>query len=183
MCGIERVVVVGSSGSGKTTVAREVADRLDLPLMELDALAHRGGWDATPLDVFQEELRAFTARERWVVDGNYASRGTRDIVWPRANTFIWLDPPKREVMRRVVARTLKRVITRQELWNGLKEPFTNLYSLDPYKNIIVWSWTRFDYVRERYETTMRDGSWDHAVVHRLRSTTETRRFLDSLSQI
>lgn len=180
MSGIERVAVVGSSGSGKTTAAREVADRLDLPLLELDAVAHRGGWDATPVDVFQEELRAFTAGERWVVDGNYASRGTRDIVWPRADTFIWLDPPKIEVMRRVVARTLRRVITREVLWNGLKEPFTNLYSLDPYENIIVWSWTRFDSVRARYETAMKDGSWDHAVAHRLRNSSEVREFLDSL---
>lgn len=177
MPGIDRVVVVGSSGSGKTTVAKEIAGRLDLPYLELDALAHRGGWDATPVEVFQEELREFVAGERWVVDGNYASRGTRDLVWPLADTFVWLDPPRRTVMRRVVARTLKRVFTREKLWDELREPFTNLYSLDPYQNIIVWSWTRFDHVRERYETAMADGSWDHAEVFRLRTAHEVEHFL------
>jgi adenylate kinase family enzyme len=161
-------------------MAREVSARLGLPLLELDALAHRGGWDATPTEVFQEDLIEFIGGERWVVDGNYASRGTRDLVWPHADTFVWLDPPKRTVMRRVVVRTLRRVVTREKLWNELREPFTNLYSLDPYENIIVWSWTRFDYVRGRYETATTDGSWSHAEVYRLRTTRDVKGFLDVL---
>jgi len=182
MQGISRVVVVGSSGSGKTTVAHEIAARLDLPLLELDALAHRGGWDGTPLDAFQQELREFVKTRHWVVDGNYGSRGTREIVWPHADTFVWADLPKRVVMRQVVGRTLKRVFTREELWNGLREPFTNLYSIDPYQNIIVWSWTRFDHVRDRYETATTDGSWDHADVYRLRSRHEIRDMLTSIDR-
>jgi hypothetical protein len=83
-------------------------------------------------------------------------------------------------MRRVVVRTLRRVVTSEKLWNELREPFTNLYSLDPYENIIVWSWTRFEYVRGRYETASTDGSWSHAEVYRLRTTRDVKGFLDVL---
>jgi hypothetical protein len=69
------------------------------------------------------------------------------------------------------------VTTREELWNGNREPWTNLYSLDPEKNIVLWAWTRFAGVTVKYETCMTDGSWSHAVVHRLQTRAEVTAFL------
>lgn len=178
---MSRIVVIGSSGSGKTTVARRIADILDIPYLEMDSVRHANGWDSTPDPEFQLVLGEFTAQERWVVDGNYTSHGAREVVWPRVDTVVWVDPPKRIVMSRVIRRTLKRTITREELWNGLREPWGNLYKTDPFENIIVWAWTRYDHVREKYETAMTDGTWAHATVHHLRSTAEVDRFLDSVT--
>ena len=175
-----RVVVVGSSGSGKTTVAREIASRLGVPYLELDAVRHAEDWDSTPDPEFQRIICEFASQDHWVVDGNYTSHGTREVVWPRADTIVWTDLPRNVVVRRVIGRTVKRVLTREELWGGVREPFTNLYSLDPYQNIVVWAWTRFDHVRGKYETAMTDGSWDHAEVFRLRSSADVRLFLESL---
>jgi hypothetical protein len=94
---------------------------------------------------------------------------------------VWVDPSKPRVMWRVIRRTLRRVITREKLWNGNTEPWTNLYAIDPEKNVIRWAWTSFDGVRKRYEANMVDGSWAHANVVRLCSLAEANAWLDSLN--
>lgn len=180
MTGMERVVVVGSSGSGKTTFAQRLAHLLDVPHLEMDSLFHKYGLADEAHDDFLPTLDGFTDQARWVVDGNYTSHGTRQVVWPKADTFIWLDPPRRTTMSRVVRRTLRRVLTREEMWPGVREPFSNLYRLDPYRNIMVWTWTRHAHGRDKFETAMGDGSWGHATVHRLRSTAEAETFLDEI---
>jgi adenylate kinase family enzyme len=181
MSGLERLVVVGSSGSGKTTVARALADLLGHPLLEMDSVRHRDGWDSVGGEEFSAIVSEFARQDRWVIDGNYTSLGTRDVVWPRADTVVWLDVPKRVVMTRVIWRTLRRMLTRERLWGGLREPLSNLYKRDPYQNIVVWAWTRFEGVRAKYETAMTDGSWRHATVHRLRTPGEVSRFLAGLA--
>lgn len=179
---MDRIVVVGTSGSGKTTLARELARSLDIPYLELDSIFHRNGWSSEPDHLFQEEVAAFTRSSRWVVDGNYSSHGMRDVLWPEADTFVWLDMPRRVVMRRVVKRTLRRVISREELWNSVTEPWSNLYSLDPGKNIMLWAWTTFEHNREKFELCISDGTWSHAEIHRLTRVDEVDRFLSSARQ-
>lgn len=183
MSHLERVVVVGSSGSGKTTVARVLSERLGAPHLEMDAVFHARGLADVAHDEFLPTLDEFTTAERWIVDGNYTSHGTKEFVWPRADTIVWLDLPRRTAMTRVVRRTLRRVVTRERLWGSVREPFSNLYSLNPSRNIIVWTWTRHGHVREKYETAMADGSWSHTTVHRLRTPREVESFLESLAKL
>ena len=176
-----RIAVVGCSGSGKTTVARQVADRLGLEHIELDELAHQPGWTMRPAEEFRSDLetRLSGAEQGWVTCGHYG-RLAGDMHLKKASTIVWLDLPRRTVMTRVIRRTIRRVLTREELWNGNKEPWTNLYHWDPERNVIKWSWVTYKDRRDLYEQCMSDGSWVHANTIHLRSQRAIDGFLESL---
>ncbi len=89
---MRRVSVVGTSGSGKSRLARELAGALAVPYVELDAIFHQRGWVPLPGDEFTARVAAAVAADGWVIDGNY-SKATHPLVWPRADTVIWLDLP------------------------------------------------------------------------------------------
>ena len=89
LAGCDRIVVVGRTGSGKTTLARELAAVLGVPHVELDALYFGPEFSTAPLDILRERTSSAIAGEQWVTDGN--KRAVRDLVWPRADTIIWLD--------------------------------------------------------------------------------------------
>jgi len=154
---VHRVSVVGNSGSGKSTFGRRLAERMQVPYVELDAIFHQPGWEELPRDQFRDRVAEVVAGPSWVVDGNYSV--VRDLVWSAADTVVWFDPPRRTVMRRVIARTVARTMTRRELWNGNREPWSNLLSLDPQRSIVAWSWTRHAVYRERYGRAMEDPAW------------------------
>jgi adenylate kinase family enzyme len=176
---VSRYSVVGTSGTGKTTLASAIADRLAIPRVELDGLYHQPGWQPPAAHAFETAVATATAGEAWVVDGNYSM--VRPIVWGRATHVVWLDYPRDIVMRRVVARTLRRVVLREELWNGNREPWRNLWDPRPERNIILWSWTRHETYRERYLAAIDDPAWAHLEFIRLRSPAETEAWLEGLA--
>ena len=174
--------MLGSSGSGKTTVAKRLGRLLDLPILELDSVMHLEGWQPRPEEEFRTIVSEFAQGDSWVIDGSYTSLGTDGYVWPRTDTFVWLDPPRSTVMVRVVSRTLRRAITREELWNGNREPMTNFYRWDPEVNIIRWAWTRYYPTKQKLEQSMASGEWDHAVVHRLQNTAQLEALFHEIEQ-
>jgi len=89
-----------------------------VPFVELDALAWGPNWQLVPVDVFKGRVARAVEGDTWVIDGNYAGRGARDLVWPRADTVIWLDPPLTVILARLFARAVRRSRTGEELWPG-----------------------------------------------------------------
>jgi hypothetical protein len=122
--------------------------------------------------IVAERLRA----RRWVVDGNYG--WLADDIWPLADAVIVLDLPLRTVLRRVVVRTATRVVCRCELWNGNRESWSNVFSRDPRRSIIRWTWQRHPEYRQRYRALLRQDT-DVPFVH-LTSTAAVRKFLRSV---
>ena len=173
-----RISVVGNSGSGKTTLAAAAAARLGVPHVELDALFHQPGWTEREPDDFRAVVAAATTGDGWVACGNYSL--VREALWERADTVVWLDLPRPTVMVQVVRRTVRRVLSREELWNGNREPWSNLFRLDPRRSIISWAWTRHRVYAERYASAMVDPRWSALRFVRLCSRHEAEIWLDSL---
>lgn len=174
-----RISIVGGSGSGKTTLARRLAEQFDMPHIELDALFHLPGWTQRGPEDFRATVALATAGPEWVACGNYSL--VREQLWERADTVVWLDLPRRTIMAQVVSRTVRRVVTREQLWNGNREPWSNLFRLDPERSIIAWAWTRHRVYADRYAAAMADPRWAGLGFVRLRSHTEIDRWLAALS--
>jgi adenylate kinase family enzyme len=172
---VRRVSVVGTSGSGKSTVARQLADILGVPHLELDAVHHQPGWEPLPTDEFRRIVAARAAGDCWVIDGNYGR--VRDLVWARADTVVWLDLPKRTVMRQVIWRTLRRVALRRELWNGNRERWQNFFTWDPEQSVISWAWHKHAPDRARYAAAAASPANAHLRFIRLTSRRDVARFL------
>lgn len=113
---MQRINVVGTSCSGKTTLARRLARRLEIPHVELDALFWGPNWTPVPTDEFRARVTSALARDRWVADGGYAN--VRDITWARVDTIVWLDFPLGLVLARWARRTRARIRSREEFWPG-----------------------------------------------------------------
>lgn len=168
MARMRRVSVVGNSGSGKSTVAAALAARLGVPHVELDAIMHyRPGWEDRPVEEFRALATDATAGEAWVIDGNYQVVG--ETIWAVADTVVWIDLPRRTVMRQVIGRTVRRIWRQTELWGGNRENWREALSWDPDHSIIRWSWTQHSVYRERYQAAMTDPRFDHITFVRLQT--------------
>jgi adenylate kinase family enzyme len=173
-----RIVVVGTSGAGKTTLARRIAALLELRYIELDAINWQSGWrDLTRHDPeeFVRRVSEVIEAEAWVVDGNYGP--ARDIVWQRATHLVWLDYERPVIMARVICRSLLRAVLRTELWAGNRERWRHL--LRP-SHPIRWAWSTWD--RRRRETAERLAQREcaHLVVLRLRRPREVESAVNRL---
>lgn len=168
--------MVGNSGSGKSTLGRALAAKLEVPYVELDSIFHQPNWTPLPEDEFQARVSAIVERDAWVVDGNYSA--VRPIVWRRADTVVWLDLPRRSVMRQICWRTLRRAAGRVELWNGNRERWRNLFTFDPQESVIAWAWTRHATYRDRYRKAAADEANGHLEFIRLRSRAEAASFVE-----
>ena len=115
---VRRVLVAGASGAGKTTLATTTAAALGLTHVEVDALFHGPSW--TPRPTFVADVERLAAGDDWVTEWQYGA--VREVLAARADLVVWLDLPRRLVLRQVVLRTVRRRLLRQELWNGNREP-------------------------------------------------------------
>lgn len=166
---MQRILISGISGAGKTTLAGVIATRLGLPRHELDALHHGPGWIKRP--EFETDVERFTAGPRWVTEDQY-QRFLGDLLWERADLVVWLDLPRRTVMARVLRRSVTRALTRRELWNGNRESIRNWVEPD---HPIRWAWAQHAARRARTEERM--VRFPGLPVIRLRSAAEARRWL------
>ncbi len=172
----KRLVVIGTSGAGKTTIARQIASILGVPHVEFDAYRHGPNWTETPDDLFRERLSAALRGDGWIADGNYSV--ARDVVWPRATTLVWLDYPIHLVMWRLFWRTMRRGVLREELWNDNRE---NLWwHLIPCRSLFVWAWQTHWQRRRTMPAAIAQPEHAHLDVVHLRSSKATGEWLRTL---
>ncbi len=174
-CG-QRISVVGTTGSGKTTLARQISQRLAIPHVELDALHWQPNWTEVSLDIFRDRTQQALSSNRWVVDGNYSK--VRDIVWSRADTVVWLDYTLPVIMTRLLRRTFRRVVLQEELWSGNRETLQLALSRD---SILLWALRTYKKKRREYPILFEQPDYAHLKVVHLRSPKTTNAWLSSLT--
>jgi adenylate kinase family enzyme len=169
-----RVAVIASaSGNGKTTLGRELARRLHVPYVEMDALVHGPNWVETPNDVLLAQMEPIVAAEGWVIDGAYRSK-LGDLVLRHADVVVWLDQPIRVWLPRLVLRTHRRVRGREPLWNGNRETWRGVFW--GRQSLFLWAFRMHFARRRRYPSQLAPY---HVV--RLRSQREVDRWLEVYS--
>jgi adenylate kinase family enzyme len=173
---VKRIAVMGGSCVGKTTFSRELARRLSVPHVELDALHHGPNWEEAPGDVLQEraEEALAGAPDGWVVDGNYHSK-LGSLVLERADTAVLLEPAFHVAFARALRRTIGRTITREELWNGNREQIRHLFT----RYWIPW-WVLQTHRHYAREIPRRVAEHPHLELVHLRSTDEVECWLQSI---
>lgn len=168
-----RVLVAGTAGAGKTTLAGAVSAALGIEHVEIDALFHGPGW--TPRPSFVADVARLAAGPAWVTEWQYDA--ARPLLAERADLVVWLDLPRGTVMRQVVTRTVRRRHRREVLWNGNVEPPLRTILHDP-EHIVRWAWASHSRNAERVARLV-DERPDLAVV-RLRSHREAGTWLRSV---
>jgi adenylate kinase family enzyme len=170
---LRRVNVKGTPGSGKSTFAIELARRLELPYVELDALHHGPNWSEPTAEEFRARVReAMDARpDGWVIDGNYEGK-LGDLLLAEADTIVWLDLPFHLKARRLWRRTIHRIRANVELWSGNRESWRGAFWG---RDSLFW-WTVKTHFRHRRTWPQRFAGDERFV--RLRSIAEAQAWLD-----
>ena len=175
----QRFSVVGTTGSGKTTVARQISSRLKLPFIELDALYWDENWTGVSDQVFRERVISAAKAEQWVIDGNYSR--IRSLVWQRADTVVYLDYSFWRTFWQLFWRTIKRSIQQETLWHGNREDLhKSFFSSD---SIMLWMIKSYARRRKQYAVLMQQPENAHLCFIQLKTPRMTSEWLSSLISI
>jgi adenylate kinase family enzyme len=121
---MRRVLVMGCSGSGKSTFARELAGKLDLPFVSIDRIYWQPGWREPVISDFTTRMMLEAEKPAWVMDGNYITNGAGALRRERADTLIWFDLPRWICMLGIIRRSVVSYgNVRPEMAPGCPEKF------------------------------------------------------------
>jgi adenylate kinase family enzyme len=168
---VQRVLLIGPGGAGKSTLAREIGTARALPVIHLDALYWRDGWVPTPDEAWEVIVRALVARPAWVLDGNFG--GTLPLRLAACDTVIYLDQSPWRCTARVVRRWVTyRGRSRPDMAPGCPER--------PSAEFLRWIWRYRATRRPRVLAALAAARANGKTVHVLRSPRDVRGFLASL---
>ena len=171
----QRICVVGTTGSGKSRLASELARRKQLPHIELDSLYWGPNWTGCSDVEMRQRVSEATRGNAWVVDGNYGS--IRDLTWPRTEAVVWLDYPLPIILWQLWKRTWKRVVTKEILWGTNKERLLpQFFSKD---SLFLWALKTYKRRKKTYHELTSAPEYASVVVKHFKSPRETRAWLDS----
>jgi adenylate kinase family enzyme len=168
---------MGTTCSGKSTLARRLAERLDVPYIELDALHWGPDWTEPRPEEFRSRVEPLVGRDAWVVDGNYTTK-LGDLVLRRADTLVWLDPPLPVVLSRVFRRTISRIRSESELWSGNRETWRNAFFTR--ESLFLWALKTHGRFRRNLPVRLARDEYAHIRLVRLRGPREVGRWLETM---
>ena len=164
---MRRVLIIGNSGGGKSTLARRLGEKLGLPVIHLDVLFWKPGWTESDDDEFRARVAEALAHPAWVCDGNFG--GSWDLRMPLADTIVWIDQPPWLCLFRAIWRVVQyRDATRPDMAEGCREGV----DLKFYHFILTYDGK----VRPRLEAALTEHG-AHARIVRLRNDREIDAFV------
>lgn len=174
-----RFVAVGTSGSGKTAFANSLSKAMGCPHIELDRLYWGPNWVAVPPENFETAVRASTAGDSWVADGNYSA--VRDVLWSRATHIVWLNFDRFTVFSRVFWRTVSRGVMRTELFNGNRESLRMAFFSK--ESVLLWSLTTFSKNRTKFQLLRKDPKFAHLQWTEITAPSHANAVIHSFSRV
>ena len=161
--------MIGTGGAGKSTFARALGERLGLPVIHLDREYWRAGWVKPPKDEWRLRVEELSARDAWVMDGNYS--GTFDVRFDACDTVIFLDLPRAVCLWRVLKRAVTyRGRSRPDMAEGCHEKID--------LEFVSWIWGYRSTRRPKVLALLERHSRDKRIIH-LRTSAEVEKFLES----
>lgn len=177
-CSHKRIVVVGTTGCGKSTFGAHLSRKLGLEFVELDALNWGPDWAAAGPELLRVRAERATRAPGWVVAGNYSA--TRPVTWARAETVVWLDYALPVILARLLARTFRRLWTREVLWNGNQERLSSQLKLWSEEALVHWLFKTYWRRRREYPLLFALPEHAHLAVLRFRTPAEAQAWLADL---
>ncbi len=172
----KRIIVIGTTSSGKSTLAKQLAEKMNFNFIDLDALHWEPNWQEAETDVFLARVQKAIESQAWVLAGNYSV--TRNLTWNRAQLIIWLDYPFHIVFWRLLTRTIWRVVSQEELWNGNRERLSTQLKIWSQDSIIHWLFKT--YWRRKRETPILLSQYKHLKVIHFKHPKEAQEWIENL---
>lgn len=174
---MKRVVIVGSSSCGKTTLANNISNKLGLEHKELDYFYWEPNWKEAALPVFRSRVEKFTSQDSWITDGNFAS-SAGDIVWSRATHIIWLDYSLPLIIKQFFIRSISRALKQEVLWTGCKETLWN--SMFSPNSLLIWIIKNYKKNRVMFLKLAQSSDYPNASFLHFKRPAETEEFMKKL---
>lgn len=174
----QRIVVIGTTSSGKSTLAKGLAQKFKLDFIELDELHWEPDWREAETEVFRERVRKATSSKVWAVAGNYSV--VRDLIWPQAQVVIWLDYPLHILLWRLMKRTIQRSVTHELLWGSNYEKFWRHIKLWSDDSLINWLFKTYWRRKREIPLLFSEPRYKHLSMLRFKHPRETETWLKTI---
>lgn len=166
---MKRILIIGCGGSGKTTLARKLGEKLDLPVVHLDRLWWLGNWETVSSETFDAALAEELEKPQWIMDGNFSRTMPQRL--ERCDTVIYLDYNRWICLLGVIKRVLANYgKSRPDMGGNCPERFD--------WEFLKWVWTYNQQNRDRNYGWL--NSADHAETYAFKNRRQLRKFLKQL---
>jgi ABC-type dipeptide/oligopeptide/nickel transport system ATPase component len=178
---MKRINVIGTSGSGKSTFSRKLADALSVQYIEIDQIFWKENWRESNDEELFRELSKALEFDSWVLDGNYSR--TNAIKWARCDTVIWLDYGFLRTLCQVVLRSISRTLTQKELWPGTGNTESIKRSFFSEDSIVLWMIINHKKNRYKYKQVLQSNDYPHINFLHMKSPYQANRLIRSIKNL
>lgn len=172
---VKRIVIIGTSGSGKSVLGSKIAQALDIQCIDLDDLYWLPGWKERREEEFFQKIKRVISYQKWILTGNY-SRASQ-YIWPQADMIIWLDLPLYLCLWRAFKRSVLQMLFRKKSCNGNYETITRFMGRH---SILLWVWKSHSRRKKAYEAHFSEAK-DSTYFLRLTKNKQVNRFINQVS--